>query len=154
LRALKVEADGMEINHELVFEALTRGMNMVEVPANLEWRSPPLESTGSIEAKPARRSSMRTGAHMWSVLTSGFRHRPAMALALPALIPGLLPLVLMVVLVLRPSHAVLVNTTLVTMVIQLSSLGFLMLMTGSYVRRLRALTRRASLPDDRTISRA
>jgi hypothetical protein len=154
LRTLNVVADGMAINHEIVFEALKRRMRVVEIPAILEWRTQTPDVDATAAAAPARRSSMRIGAHIWSVLASGLRHRPALALALPALIPGFLPFVLMIVLTMRPSHAVIVDTTLVTLVVQFSSLGFLVVMTGSYIRRLRSITRRARLQDGGTQSSA
>jgi hypothetical protein len=149
VRALGVRVDGMEINHELLFAALKKGLRVVEIPANLEWRqAAPAETLQA--ATPVRRSSMKMASHIWSVLSSGFRHRPTMFLALPALIPGLLPFVLAVVLLLRPSHAVMINTTLVTLAIQWASLGFLTLMTGSYLYQMRSITRRASLTENGT----
>jgi hypothetical protein len=154
LRALNIAVDGMEINHELVFAALKRRMRVVEIPATLAWRSQTADIHATTAAKPPRRSSMRTGAHIWSVLSSGLRHRPTMALALPSLIPGFLPFVLMIVLALRPSHAVIVDATLITIVVQFSSLGFLMILTGSYIRQLRSVTHRAQLQDGGTQSRA
>jgi len=153
LRALAVTADGMEINHKLVFAALKTGLRVVEIPANLEWR--PASSSDAVRTGVSvRRSSMKMVPQIWSVLASGFRHRPTMFLALPALIPGLLPFVLAVVLLLRPSHAVMLNTTLVTLAIQWASLGFLTLMTGSYLYQVRSIARRASLSENGTKSHA
>src|SRR5579872_918525 len=152
LRTLDVAADGMDFNHELVFAALRRGMRVVEIPARLEWRSAPQPESAA--TPPKRRSSMRILKHAWSVLGSGLRYRPSMLFVIPGLIPGLLPFVLMLLLLLRPSRAVVVDTTLATMAVQGLSLAFLAILTGTYIRQLRSLARRSSLQDQGTRSRA
>jgi glycosyltransferase involved in cell wall biosynthesis len=155
LRGLPVNTDGMEVNHELIFAALRQGLRIVEVPAQLHWRDAAASPTGARAAFKAanaasRRSSMRIASHLWSVLASGFRYRPSMVFVIPGLIPGLLPLVLLLLVLVRPSHATIVNTTLATMAVQGLSLGFLAVLTGSYVKQLRSLGRPTRLQETGT----
>lgn len=155
VRQLDVHVPGMEFNHVILLAALKRGMRIAEVPAQLCWRTGPSLPTKSVhDAAPPRRSSMRILAHIWCVLVSGFRHRPAMLLAVPGLIPGLLPCVLASLVVLRPSRGVVVDTTVITITVQCVSLAFLAVLTGSYVRQVRSLARRAPLADRRSESHA
>ncbi|MDQ6779542.1 MAG: glycosyltransferase family 2 protein [Candidatus Eremiobacteraeota bacterium] len=155
VRALRVHAQGMEFNHVILLAALRRGMRVTEVPAQLCWRDAPGLPTERVDGTPPpRRSSMRILGHIWCVLASGFRHRPAMVLTLPGLIPGLLPCVLALLVLLRPSRSVVVDTTAITITVQCVSLAFLAVLTGSYVRQVRSLARRAPLADRRSESHA
>jgi hypothetical protein len=71
-----------DTTHQLVFDAFERGMRVCEIPASLQW-SPHRRSRMS-----ARAIAQRTG----SVLGAAIRARPSLALAIPGLVPGLLPL--------------------------------------------------------------
>lgn len=68
--------------HQMLLDALHLGMSVVEIPARLEWG-------------PERRSRMSFRAiacRTQSVLGAALRERPSLALAIPGLVPGVLPL--------------------------------------------------------------
>jgi glycosyltransferase involved in cell wall biosynthesis len=149
IRKLALGAPAMDFNYETLFAALRAGMPVVEVPARLEWRR--VAATDI----PERRSSMRIFSHSWSVMMAGIRHRPSLLFGLPGLIPGILPLVLAILLIARPSQAVVADAVLATVSIQSLSMAFVALLAGSYLRQRRSLSRRhAVLTDSRTESRA
>lgn len=149
LRALAIGPSDLDFNHRLVFAALRKQATIVEVPARLEWRR------GPADAPAQRRSSMKIVSHSWSVLMSGMRYRPTMMLALPGLVPGLLPSVLAALIVVRPSHAVIVDATFGTIAVQVLSMAFAAWLAGSYIRRMRSPSRApAILADGKTESRA
>ena len=77
-----------------------------------------------------------------------------MILALPALLPGFLPIVLMLVLLTRPSRAEIVDATVITLAVQWLSVGFIAILTGSYIRQLRLITHRAHIQGNGAESRA
>jgi len=148
LRSLTVDAKGMDINHALVFAALKQDLTVVEIPACLEWRRP----SGD---QPARRSSMKIFAHMWAVMQDAFRHRPAMLLALPGLIPGVWPFMAAVTYFLGASHQTIVAVTLGTAIVQTVSFGYFCLLTGRYVFGWRLLPQAARIFNEKgTTSRA
>jgi len=149
LRALAVHPRDLDFNHRLVLAALRKQAVIVEVPARLEWRRNPSD------APAQRRSSMKILGHSWSVLMAGMRYRPTMMLALPGLVPGLLPSVLAMLILIRPSHAVVVDATFGTIAVQVLSMGFAAWLAGSYIRRVRSRSRApAILADGKTESRA
>jgi glycosyltransferase involved in cell wall biosynthesis len=149
LRNLAIDQRDMDFNHKTIFAALRRNATIVEIPARLEWRG-----AGSPDTA-ARRSSMKIFAHSWSVLMAGIRYRPSMLLAIPGLIPGLLPLVLALLMILRPSHAVIVDATAGTIAVQVLSMGFAALLAGSFIRKMRSPLRTpAILTNGKTESRA
>ncbi|HEY9085495.1 MAG TPA: glycosyltransferase family 2 protein [Candidatus Tyrphobacter sp.] len=85
LRELIARHPGGDMTHGILLEALRLGMSVCEVPACLEWA-------------PQRRSRMglraiarRTG----SVLSGALRQRPSLALVIPGLVPGILPLAIL-----------------------------------------------------------
>lgn len=149
LRTLAVNPRDLDFNHKLVLAALRNHATVVEVPARLEWRRSPTDPTGQ------RRSSMKIVRHTWSVLMAGMRYRPSMMLAIPGLVPGLLPSVVATLLLVRPSHAVVVDATFGTIAIQVLSMAFAAWLAGSYIRRVRSPSRApAILADGKTESRA
>jgi glycosyltransferase involved in cell wall biosynthesis len=149
LRALAMDPRELDFNHKLVLAALRKQATIVEVPARLEWRRYPSD------APAQRRSSMKIFGHTWSVLMAGMRYRPSMMLALPGLVPGLLPSVLAMLILVRPSHAVVVDATFGTIAVQILSMAFAAWLAGSYIRRVRSPSRApAILADGKTESRA
>ena len=148
LRKLALEPADADYNHKTLFAALRRGMPIREIPARLEWRTSP-------DLAVPRRSSLKLFSHAWDVVMSGMRHRPSMWLAIPGLVPGLLPLVGAILVALRSPARVAAETTAAVLVIQVASMGFAALLAGRSLHRLRAPSRRrSSLPDTRTESRA
>jgi hypothetical protein len=122
LHALESTADGMEVNPELVFAALKNGYRVVEVPARLKWTA---DRTG-------RFSLRRTLEHMFGVLQSGLRHRPALWLGIPGLIPGLLPLVVAVLLLTRTPVATGAIVVTITLIVQYVSLAIFAGQTATF----------------------
>jgi dolichol-phosphate mannosyltransferase len=85
LRELLTRNAGSDMSHGLLLAALRDGLNVREVPAELEWSQ-------------SRHSRMNVGA-IWrrtlDVMGAALRARPSLALAIPGLIPGLLPLAIL-----------------------------------------------------------
>jgi glycosyltransferase involved in cell wall biosynthesis len=82
LRALLARNSATDMSHGLLLAALRDGLCVREVPAQLEWA-------------PTRHSRMNPSA-IWrrtmDVMGAALRARPSLVLAIPGLIPGLLPL--------------------------------------------------------------
>jgi hypothetical protein len=133
----------VELDATIVFEALRDHLSVVEVPSRLEWRRD--------EDSSPRRSSMKVFAHCWSVLKTGVRYRPSILVAAPGLVPGLLPLVLAVLVILRASHAMIIDWTAATIAFQIFSMMFAAVLAGTYVHKVRSVSRQPSIaPDART----
>jgi hypothetical protein len=113
----------MEINPELVFAALKNGYRVVEVPARLKWGG---DRSGRFNVR-------RTLAHIFGVLQSGLRHRPALWLGIPGLIPGLLPLVVAILLLTRTPAATGAIVVTVTLVVQYLSLAIFAGQTATFI---------------------
>ncbi len=82
VRQLMARRPGGDMTHQLLLDALYGGMRVYEIPARLEW-SPQRRSRMGVHA-----IAQRTG----SVLRAALHARPSLALAIPGLIPGILPL--------------------------------------------------------------
>ncbi len=130
LRKLNLRGAHMDFNYEVVFAALRLGLPVLEIPARLEWRPVP-------RAAALRRSSMKIVSHSWSVMMAGLRFRPSMIFVLPALIPGIWPLLAASLAFFHPSRTIVVEATGITLAVQLASMVFLGVLTGSYLGRLR-----------------
>lgn len=130
LRKLNLRGAHMGFNYEVVFAALRLGLPVLEIPARLEWRPVP-------RAAALRRSSMKIVSHSWSVMMAGLRFRPSMIFVLPALIPGIWPLLAASLAFFHPSRTIVVEATGITLAVQLASMVFLGVLTGSYLGRLR-----------------
>lgn len=135
-----IQRANVELDSTVVFEALRNQMCVVEVPSRLEWRRN--------EAGAARRSSMKVFAHCLSVLKTGINYRPSILLALPGLIPGLFPLVIAVLLILRASRTMVVDWTAATITLQILSMMFAGVLAGTYVHKVRSLSRHRTLAGD------
>jgi dolichol-phosphate mannosyltransferase len=116
LRDLEFRSDGMEASAEILFCALRQKRRVVEVPATLQWG----------DNRRAARGRLRV-SKLASRITATFllacRHRPALWLAVPGLFPGLLPLVVGILLVLRVNATTLAIGTTTTIVVQYTSLA-------------------------------
>jgi dolichol-phosphate mannosyltransferase len=116
LSQLEFRSDGMEAVAELALCALRKKMKVVEVPATLRWSDQRRNDT----------HRLRLGclvARIAATLQLAFQHRPSLWLAVPGLFPGLLPLVVGLLLLLRVSPGTLAVGTTATIVIQYTSLA-------------------------------
>jgi dolichol-phosphate mannosyltransferase len=115
-RALPSTEERMEINPELMFKALKRGARVSEVPAVLCWSAQRAKSRGRIHVA-------RTIKQIGRTMRYGIAHRPAILLALPGILPGVLPLMLAIMFAMHLSLATIGVITLVTMIVQNTSLA-------------------------------
>jgi hypothetical protein len=130
-------ADGMEVNATLLLEAVRKGARIVEVPGTLDWGN----------ARPAPRGSLRSiGRLTWSTMRCGFGHRPSLLLAIPGLVPGLLPLVVAVLYLMHLPASSIAFWSVVTIVIQYSSLALFAGQAVSFFHRRRVVGRLAPQP--------
>ncbi|TAM74943.1 glycosyltransferase family 2 protein [bacterium] len=137
IEALDMSADGMEVNPEMIFAALRMGAKIIEIPAHLAWS--PERTRGT-----ARLTIRRACAHTLGVLRTGFAYRPALWLGVPGLIPGLLPLTVLVLLLLRVSPAAFAAVTLVVLVVQYASIAILAGQTTVFLGKASIARRRLS----------
>lgn len=116
LPQLDFSSDGMESSAELLLCALRKKMRVIEVPATLQW---------SDERRRTRRCMRpgRVASRIGATLALAFRHRPSLWLAVPGLFPGLLPLVVGLLLLMRVRPTTLAIGTTATIVIQYTSLA-------------------------------
>lgn len=116
LPQLEFRSDGMESSAEIALCALRKKMRVIEFPATLRW---------SDERRRARRCMRpaRVASRIAVTLGLAFRHRPSLWLAVPGLFPGLLPLVVAILLLMRVSPTTLAIGTTTTIVIQYTSLA-------------------------------
>lgn len=134
IKAIECSENRMEINIELLFKALKRGATVAEIPADLKWSRERAKSRSGINVR-------RTLAQIERTLRFGASHRPAVLLAIPGIAPGVLPLIVTLCLVFHLSLKTTGLITLVTMIIQNTSLAFFagqLAMFGRNVYRRRA----------------
>jgi glycosyltransferase involved in cell wall biosynthesis len=128
LDRLSFDIDGMDVNAELALQSLRIGGKLVEVPATLQWPAHRKRNAG--------RASLKSLATLtWRTLSCGLRHRPSLFLAIPGLIPGLLPVVVAIALIMRCSPRTLAIVTAITLVVQYGSLAIFAGQTLSFVKR-------------------
>jgi len=115
-RRLEFRSDGMTAVPEMLLSGVRQHMRIVEIPAALRW---------SDERVAARRgfSVSRAASQTSATVALAFRHRPSLWLAVPGLFPGLLPLVVALLLILRVGAATLAVATTVTIIVQYTSLA-------------------------------
>jgi dolichol-phosphate mannosyltransferase len=118
LPRLEFTSDGMDSIAEMLFSAIRQGMRVVEISATLQWTH---------ERRTARRPFRISGMVRRICATTGlaFRHRPALWLGVPGLLPGVLPLVVAILLILHVSTKTLAIGTTATIVVQYTSLALL-----------------------------
>ena len=87
LKGLHLKANGMDINPEVIHKAQLLGARIEEIPAHLNWRSPPQSSSPHAPTPGARRqSSMKIWRQTWAILFYGFMFRPVMFFIVPSVI--------------------------------------------------------------------
>ncbi len=128
LRRLEFRSDRMVAIAEMLLCALRQNMNVVEVPATLEWSE--ARRNGGRRINVARISSQ-----IGATVLLGCRYRPALWLALPGLFPGLLPLVVALLLAFRVSRATLAIGTTATIVVQYTSLALFTGQITAFIRQ-------------------
>jgi len=128
LRQLDFSDDGKAGIAEQLLLAIRKRMHIIEVPATLRWSDERRKDGRGINVP-------RLVSQMWATLVLAFRHRPALWLAVPGLFPGLLPLVVAVLLVMRVSAGVLEAGTIATLVIQYTSLALFTGQIGTFFAR-------------------
>jgi glycosyltransferase involved in cell wall biosynthesis len=115
-KALRFRSDDKPAVAEMLLDGVRKNLKIVEVPATLQWTEERRSSAGGLHFK-------RISAQIGNTLLLAFRHRPSLWLAVPGLFPGLLPLVVAILLLLRVSPTTLAVGTTATIVIQYSSLA-------------------------------
>jgi hypothetical protein len=116
LRRLEFAGNGMDSVAEMLLFGLRKEMRVVELPATLSWSEERREAGGRFRPLSALRRIAAT-------CLMACRHRPALWLALPGLFPGLLPLSVAVLLILRVNGPTLAIGTTTVVVVQYSSLA-------------------------------
>ena len=116
LRRLTFASNGMDSVAEMLLDGLRKQMRVVELPATLSWSEERREAGGRFRPLSAIR---RIGA----TCLMACRYRPALWLALPGLFPGLLPLSVATLLILRVNGPTLAIGTTTVVVVQYSSLA-------------------------------
>ena len=116
LKQLEFRDNGMVAVAEMLLSGLRKKFRVVEVPATLKWSDDRRNSGRGI--RPARVLAQGTSTFLLAC-----RHRPSLWLAVPGLFPGLLPLVVAVLLMLRVSGGTLALGTTITIVVQYTSLA-------------------------------
>jgi dolichol-phosphate mannosyltransferase len=116
LKRLTFTSDGMDAVAEHLLCAVRLKFDIVEIPATLRW-SEERRSAGN------RVRLSRVAAQAWATVRMAFSHRPTLWLAVPGLFPGLLPLVVAVLLFLHVRPAMFAAATLVTVIVQYTSLA-------------------------------
>ena len=129
---LSFSASGMDVNASLLFEALRNGARVVEVPAVLDWGDCRRSSRGSLRS---------ICALTWRTMRCGFGYRPSLLLAIPGLIPGLLPAVVAVLYFMHFSAAQIAFWSLVTVIVQYSSLALFAGQAVTFFHRRRVVDR-------------
>lgn len=116
LRRLEFASNGMDSVAEMLLFGLRKQMRVVELPATLCWSEERREAGGRFRPLSALRRAVAT-------CLMACRHRPALWLALPGLFPGLLPLSVAILLILRVNGPTLAIGTTTVVVVQYSSLA-------------------------------
>jgi hypothetical protein len=136
LERILASAPGIDLDAEIVLQARRLHLGIVEVPAELERTSPQHRySAASIAAATAR---------CWARVRCGLAYRPSLWLALPGLLPGLLPLVVAFLLLVRATPGQLALWTIVTLIVQYGSLGLFSWQAGAFA--FKRLFRRDARP--------
>jgi len=125
LQRVRAASAGIDSDAETLLEARRQGVRIVEVPAILD-RTPRSD-------RFTLRGVRAALSDLLAQLRLGLRYRPALWLALPGLVPGLLPLVIALLLISRATPAQIAFWTVATLVVQYGSLAILSWQTSSFV---------------------
>jgi hypothetical protein len=130
LARLLPACSGIDLDSEIVLEARRQGLRIAEVPSALE-RKPAAD-------RYTLRALCRSLARSWNRVRVGLHYRPALWLAVPGLIPGLLPLVVALLVIWRATPAQAALWTAITLFVQYGSLAIFSWQATSFAsRRLR-----------------
>ncbi|MFZ0030527.1 MAG: glycosyltransferase family 2 protein, partial [Candidatus Cybelea sp.] len=116
LRRLEFVSDGMDSVAEMLLCGLRKQMRVVELPTTLCWSEERREAGG-------RFRPFGVLPRIAATCLMACRYRPALWLALPGLFPGLLPLSVAALLLLRVNGPTLAIGTTTVVVVQYSSLA-------------------------------
>ncbi len=128
LPMLEFHCDGMEAVAELLLSGLRRHLTVVEVPATLAWSPQRRADTGRVRPK-------RLIKQIGATIRLAFAHRPALWLAVPGIVPGLLPLVVFIAVLAHVNATALAAVTAGTLFIQYASLAIFARQLGAFLRR-------------------
>lgn len=128
LRQLEFCTDGKVAIAEMLLDGIRKKMRVIELPATLRWSQARRSDCGRLDVRGLASQTAAT-------VILACRHRPSLCLAVPGLIPGLLPFVVMVLLLLRVSTQVLEIGTIATLVVQYASLALFTGQIGAFVAR-------------------
>jgi glycosyltransferase involved in cell wall biosynthesis len=128
LRQLEFCTDGKVAIAEMLLNGLRKKMRVIELPATLRWSPQRRSDCGRLDIRGLISQTAAT-------VILGCSHRPSLWLAVPGLIPGLLPFVVMVLLLLHVSTQVLEIGTIATLVVQYASLALFTGQIGAFIAR-------------------
>ena len=126
LKKLTFRSDRMAAIPELLLGAMKRHVRIVEVPAALTWSDERRSAGGRLNVTRALAQTVQ-------ITGLSFRHRPSLWLAVPGLVPGLLPLVVAVLLFLHVNATTLAAATVATVAVQYASLALFAGYVGAFV---------------------
>jgi hypothetical protein len=118
---------GIDLDCEIALEARQQRIGIIEVPAELS-------RSRDAEISAARRP-LAALSRSWRRLRTGLRYRPALWLALPGLVPGLLPLTVALLFIVHATPAQAAFWTIATLVIQYGSLALFSWQTSTFVAK-------------------
>lgn len=130
LKRLTFASDRMAAVPELLLNAMKQRMRIVELAATLTWSDERRSAGGRLQFA-------RALVQIAQITRLSFRHRPSLWLAVPGLVPGLLPLVVAVLLFAHVTPATLAAATVATVVVQYASLAIFAGYLGTFFARSR-----------------
>lgn len=137
LRQLEFCTDGKVAIAEMLLSGIRQKMHVIELPATLHWSDERRSDCGRLNIRGLFSQIVAT-------VIVACRHRPSLCLAVPGLIPGLLPLVVAVLLLLHVSARVLEIGTVATLVVQYGSLALFTGQISAFIARTFRQRRRIS----------
>jgi hypothetical protein len=136
LERILASAPGIDLDAEIVLQARRLHLGIVEIPMELE-------RTGAAH-RYSTRNIAAAAARLWARVRCGLFYRPSLWLALPGLLPGLLPLVVAFLLLIHATPGQLALWTIVTLIVQYGSLALFSWQAGSFA--FKRLFRRDARP--------
>ncbi len=128
IKALISAHPGIEVTYGVLFAGLRQGARTVEVPAQLDWSRQP-------KTRAQRVSLRRIVRRVAYVAVAGVRYRRTLLLAVPGLVPGLIPLVVLTAALFHATPAQIAAMALGTLVVQCVSLALGSLQIGHFALR-------------------
>jgi glycosyltransferase involved in cell wall biosynthesis len=134
LSSLIPEGHARDFNAEIVFQALRRHAPVEEIPGHLDW-------SGHAKRHNARVDWRRLFRRVLATFRIGFENRPSLWLAIPGIVPGLLPIVAGILLLARASVQTIAIATAATFVVQMLSLLIVSWQATALVATRRSIVR-------------